>query len=309
MGVDQGNELQVLIGKKSKDSGVIKIVHAELIPMETVDGSPAGFDKVAKLMKIYDIKKAVIDGNPNRHPVRRLQMENLGRVIIADYVNIKTRLEKKNGKTDKDKNVIVSLSLNRTLTLDDLMQTIRDGEWRMFGSTSNLPPIIETVISQVTALKRDIEPQKKPGGIIENVPVWRKLRPEHFAHAMSYLHAAVEITSGRRGRVVVIGSGGQEEEIKVSEDIPPKNVLDVLLPILSQVRQEQAQLYFELANKKEIDPDKFPQPLRHCYNKAIEVADIKHIEWIIGQIALYDNKPIDPYKTVNKPSGRTIRVA
>ena len=80
MGCDQGNQLQLVIAKVPKGKSNPKIVYIELVPFEK------GFDRVAELMQVFKIKRAVIDGDPNRHPVKKLQEQFPGRVLMADYI-------------------------------------------------------------------------------------------------------------------------------------------------------------------------------------------------------------------------------
>lgn len=308
MGVDQGNELQVVIAKQEPLSKVAKIVHAELVPYETLDGAPAGFHRVRELMNKFKITRAVMDGNPNRHPVKTLQKDFIGRVVIADYTNILNRFEKKRGEGNQE-NIVLAVNLNRTQSIDDLMESIRHGGWRLFGNPSGLPPIIEILISQVTALKRDIEKQKKTAGLTVDVAVWRKLRPDHFAHAMLYAKMAIELSGSSVGKFAIIGSTISKAEEAYAQDgsyYPTNQVIAELVPVLAEVRQEQATLYFQKKSEGKLEIDLLPNPIKHKVKVALEKFKIEDIEWVLQHIADYDNAPIKP---INMQQTRTIRVA
>jgi len=200
MGVDQGNELQVMIAKLKRDSRMPEIVHAELVPPSE------GFKRIGQLMRLYKIKRAVIDGDPNRHPVRDLQDDFPGKVVIADYAEINNRYTPKR----VGKKFITNVVINRTEGFDYLTEGIRDGRYRLFGNPGAPPPIIETVIDHVTALRRDTEERKKPSGSIE-VGIWRSLRADHFAHAWLYLATAIDIDTRRGVRVASAENETQDD--------------------------------------------------------------------------------------------------
>lgn len=306
MGVDQGNEIQVVIVKPDTQTKTLKVVHAELIPYENRDGTPAGFTRVGELMRKFKISKAVIDGNPNRHPVKTLQKDFPGRVVIADYTNIANRFEKRKGEGNQE-SIVLAVNLNRTQSIDDLMESIRNGTWRLYGNPSALPPTIEIIISQVTALKRDIEKQKKTAGLTVDVAVWRKLRPDHFTHCLLYAKMAIELSGGSTGRFALVGATNRNRGIIEPQEegvyYPSNAIIAEIVPILAEVRQEQAILYFRLKEEGSLDIESLPNPLKHKLKMASEKYKIEDIEWVLEHTAEHDNAPI---KT---QPGRRIRVA
>ena len=198
MGVDQGNQLQLIIGKIPPGRKNPKIVHIELVPFDE------GFEKVAKLMVLYKIKRAVIDGDPNRHPVKDLIKKFPGKVLMADYTEQQERYKLK--KLDGAKHN-TNVTINRTEGFDDLVAAIKKGWMSLPGTPPNLPPTVEVLIDQMTSIKRDIEKRKTPSGEIE-VGVWRKLRADHLAHASLYLKTAIDSVMGRGFRIAIIGGNG-----------------------------------------------------------------------------------------------------
>ena len=192
MGVNQGNQLQLVIAKIPPEKRFPKVVHIELVPFEE------GFERVAKLMNIFKIKRAVIDGNPNMHSVKKLMEQFPGRVLMAIYNEQRERFVVK----FNEKRVPLSVTIDRTQGFDDLVAAIRKGWLALPGTPPRLSPMVEVFIDQMTSIKRDLEKRKTPSGEIE-VAVWRKLRADHLAHASVYLKIAIDTAAGRKFRVAV----------------------------------------------------------------------------------------------------------
>jgi hypothetical protein len=299
MGLDQGNELQIVIAKLEPLSRRPKIVRIELIPFEDEnEPNKAGFGRVKTLMNLFKIRRMVADADPNRHSVRALQNKMPGRVLMADYTSVKKRYQ-----TVKEKNIISHVNINRSEAFDDLMDSIREGFWALPGLPPILPPMVDTLISHVTALKRDIEERRTPSGIRKTV-VWRKLRPDHLAHCMLYLKLALEIDTGTHHKIVVIGKSPKEEESSEVDNLtywPKPDIIAGIVPFFGQVSQEQAQLYFQLQLQEKLDPKTLPMPLRHSYNRAVgEKYQLQDIEWVLSRIASFGNAPIPKSPTEEK---------
>jgi hypothetical protein len=296
MGLDQGNELQILIAKLEPLSRRPKIVKIELIPFESDDPNAAGFKRVEKLMRLFKIRRLVADADPNRHSIRALQKKLPGRVIMADYINIKKRF-----RTAKEKGSIVDAGINRSESFDDLMESIRDGYWALPGLPPVLSPMVETLISHVTSLKRDIIEQRILGGVQKKV-VWRKLRPDNLAHSMLYLKLAIEIDTGTHHKIVVIGAPKPEEDLIDEEDLtywPKPDIIAQIVPRLAEVPQEQAQLYFQLKAQEKLDLEKLPMPLKYKLTVLDQFSE-KDIEWVLEQIASFGKEPIPLHRNEKK---------
>jgi hypothetical protein len=298
-GIDQGNEIQIVIAKIPPGGKIPQIVHVELIPFPPEDNPTdpdAGWNRVGKLLRLFKVKKAVSDASPNRHSVRALQGDFLGRLVMADYTEIKSRFAvKKNPEK-----VVVGVNVNRVESFDDLMESIRESYWALPGVPPILSPNTEILISHVTSLKRDIEERRTSAGV-KRIPVWRKLRADHLAHCMLYCKLAIEIDTGAHHKIAIIGGAVQpgvseeetKEEIVEGGYVPHANDIALLLPKLSSVRQEQAQIYFNLKQSGKLEKTKLPLYLQHGINQAKALGGkIEDIEWILMHIALYDNKPI-----------------
>jgi len=293
MGLDQGNELQVVIAKIEPNSRRPKIVRIELIPFTDVDESNAGFQRVQKLMRLFKIRRCIADADPNRHSIRALQNKMPGRVIMADYTNIKQRFQYK-----KERGVIRVVNINRSEAFDDLMDSIREAYWALPGFPPNLPMAVENLISHVTSLKRDIEERRTASGLKKTV-VWRRLRPDHLAHSMLYLKLAIEIDTGAHHKIAVIGIP-TEEDTQEEDDLtywPKPDIIARIVPRLSEVPQEQAQIYFERQMAGTLSLEQLPFPLR-AKLKVLTKQEIslQDIEWVLARIASFGNAPIPQHR-------------
>src|SRR6185503_9679172 len=140
----------------------------------------------------------VIDGDPNRHPVKKLQDQFPGRILMADYIEQQDRMTVKKN----ERKVEVHVTINRTDNFDLMVDRIRSGYLSLPGTPPHLPPQVEVFMDQLMSIKRDIEKRKTPSGEIE-VGVWRKMRADHLAHATGYMMCAIDSTSKRRFRIGV----------------------------------------------------------------------------------------------------------
>lgn len=274
IGADQGNELQVLVAKVEKDSRYRKIVHIERIPLDK------GFDRLSQLIVLFRAKRVVGDANPNRHEMLKLQKRFPGRVILADYAEQKAVWTTK--RADPKSKVITNVTINRTTGLDGVMESIKDGQWLLPGMPPRLHEDVETVIDQVTALKRDVENRKTAAGEVP-VAVYRKIRADHFGHSWLYLKTAVEIDRGKTGKLAILG-GVQQEEEQPEEDDPDKPDTDIIVGIvadLAEVPKEQIIEYLATDN----DPDyEVPFPLSFKLSVAQDKFDMQDILWVMEKV-------------------------
>ena len=233
MGVDQGNELQVLIGKISDDNpDIIKTVHSELVDPIAPSGEDSldyGFSRIGKLMNLYKIRRCVIDADPNRHDALSLRKDFPGRVILADYAEHKEDIKI---KRDRKTKTITNVTINRTTGFDNLLDIIKKGRFLLYGDASKIPQDVELIIDQITAIKRDVEIRKTRAGEIE-VAVYRKVREDHFAHAASYLISAAELDKSGKGRVAILGATDQDE----TENLDEKEWNDIVKGVINYLAE------------------------------------------------------------------------
>jgi len=228
MGVDQGNELQVLVAKSKRGEDVFRIVYARAIPYEE------GFDEIGKLIRLFKPTKVVVDADPNRHSARDLQSNFLGKVLLADYTQSPTDWTLKKD----DKGVSTNVVIGRSEGFDNLLSSIRNGEWLLPGSLPELPPETEQIIDHVTAIKRDLETRRLPSGE-KDVVVWRELRPSHFAHAWLYTLVAALVSKGKDLRTAVVRPNRGSTIPELDETVVR------LTAILAEVPLEQLDWYLQ----------------------------------------------------------------
>lgn len=279
MGVDQGNELQVIVAKLPRGSRRPKVVYTELVPMV------AGFDRVRKLIQLFHVRRCVIDGNPNRHAALSLQAEFPGRVVLADYVEGQRLLWKPT--RDKDRKHIMSVTINRTAGFDNLMDKIRTGLWQLPGTPPAIPLEIELLIDHVTALKRDIESRRTASGET-SVAVYRKLRADHLAHSWLYLQTAIELEHSAGGRMAIIGQKKEDEQEPEDANKPTNDIVLGIVFFLAEVPKVQLA---EFLHKQDQEDYVMPFPLSYKIGKAKEAyPNMDDINWVIQKVMLKDFK-------------------
>lgn len=259
MGVDQGNELQVVVVKKKKGHTRKMVVHIERIPLDI------GFSRLPKLMAMYGVRRCVIDGNPNRHSALNFQKMFPGRVILADYIEG----QKQALKTAKDvkTKTILSVSINRTAGFDGLSESIKDGAWQLPGNAQAIHPEVELLIDHVTSMRRDVEDRRTASGVIE-VAVWKKLRADHYAHSMLYASVAETIDTSRGSKIKIIGDSEPDTKEEENEDDPlTKETYQGIVWFLAEVPKEQMEEH--LLHNKDADY-KAPFPLSYKITRVLE---------------------------------------
>lgn len=262
MGIDQGNELQILIAKIEENTKRPKIVHIELVPFDV------GFRRVTQLMRIYHIRRAIGDANPNRHNMNDLCRQFPGKFLLADYSeNIKARYQVTYTHRSSNYRIPSGIILHRTQGFDHVFERVRSGYWHFPGEPPRLQPTVELLIDHITALRRDVEPRKTSAGEVL-FGVYRAIRADHLAHAMNYLQAAIDIDQERAGTVRVAEAtppAYQEPEQLPGEDIP-KEIRDRLLSWLGEVPKDQLQELLSYENRyPEIKQETLPFPLSYKY--------------------------------------------
>lgn len=275
LGADQGNELQVVVGKN--ENGRIKIVHIEIIPKEE------GFDRLEQLIRLYKVRRAVIDANPNRHKAIEMRKRFPGRVLIADYAEQK-KVWNITKQGDKDEKQFTNVSINRTTGFDGLMESVKKGMWMLPGNPPRLPHDVELLIDQATALKRDVEMRKTKSGGEVPTAVYRSIRADHLGHAMLYLKTAVEIAKGGRGKIAVIGKPDPEEKPNpLGENAPEPETVIKITALLAEARLQLPEF---LANT-ENPAYKMPFPLSYkwqcCLDEGFELNDILFVAELLAE--------------------------
>lgn len=209
MGVDQGNELQLVVGKISPNNNHMQIVHIEVVPFEE------GFDKIGKLMERYNVKTAVLDADPNRHSALAVARRFPAKILVADYMSAKERISIKKNDDGIENRVI----LGRTLSFDHLYDTIFKGFFSLPGHPDSMLPEVDKLIQQVVSIRRDVIEENKRDGK-KSIGVWRALGPDHFAHALVYLKTAYDIEhTGAKFRFKVLNVDEDVEEEDFDDEL------------------------------------------------------------------------------------------
>ncbi len=278
IGVDQGNQLQVAVGKLEPNKRSIKIVHLEIVPFEI------GFNRIGQLIRLFNPRRVVIDGNPNRHAAAEIQRDFPGRVLLADY--IEHQPERFKVRRDPKTKMSIGVAINRTQAFDQLMRNLQNGMVQVYGEPPNLPPEVETWIDQITSLKRDVEKRKTPNGEVE-VAVWRKLRADHYAHATLYLTIGAEIDRGSGFRVAVIGETTHEEDVATLATNTDESLIKDIIWQLSEVPTDQLREYLALHDDQNYTPEfplSFKLTLLNTDDKAIICEAIQRILKLRGVV-------------------------
>lgn len=169
MGVDQkGNELHIVIRKPNRISGKHDIIFI---------GRVREFGQLDQFMRQYDVDICVIDGTPNQHSARDFATRFSGRVFLCYYQDTMrgdyTWSESKEGKDEWE------VKVNRTEALDAMYEQVMRREIALPIET---PEVAEFMV-QLTQLAKVYE-EDDDGAILK--AIWKRLGPEHYAHANSY---------------------------------------------------------------------------------------------------------------------------
>ena len=206
MGVDQKGSLHVVIGQQAHNNAtgkdIIRLIHAEEIPhREGVDS----WARLGKLMDAYNVRFCVCDGVPNQHPAWAFQEAYRGKVALAYHPGERSELYTYNEDTGE-------LIFSRNANLDGLLDDIKQGLWRFWGTRSPLDPVLNEILVHCGNLKRDEEERKGRDGSVKSVGVWRHTGPDDFVHAWSYVRLAAMIRPANRMQVTLIGEAAEVEE-------------------------------------------------------------------------------------------------
>jgi hypothetical protein len=162
MGVDQGKDLHVVIGKRVfGKSG--KIIHL---------GVYRDWEELDRLMKIFHINRCVVDALPETRNARAFAERSRGKVYLNYYNE-----HQKGHYAWNQKELIVSC--NRTESLDASHREIMD-------QAIILPKeceITQTFAEHLHNVAKRLEEDEETGS---KRYVYVKLGPDHFRHAFNY---------------------------------------------------------------------------------------------------------------------------
>jgi hypothetical protein len=173
LGADVGRVLHVVIrGQPDPESGERPQRWA---------GEVESFEALGRLIRQFNVERAVIDALPETRKARELQAAfKQGVVWLAYYVGQKTGTHKSESAQWDHANGTVNL--DRTRTLDQTFGRFYDGE-------ATLPADARAIRDYYAHLKASVRAlQDSPGG--QAVAVYIESGPDHLAHAENYCMVA-----------------------------------------------------------------------------------------------------------------------
>lgn len=200
-GCDQSSakgEHRVVIGQMDVD-GEFAYVHAEI----------CDWDRLAQLMRLFNIERMVIDALPETTMAQALAKQFPRRVLLAWYPNMPV-------KSDEPMRVNYDearVDLDRTATLDQSARRIRLQQDTFCAMPAALR---KTFVAEMTNMVRGIEVDAHG----QPQAYWQNVGPDHFRHAHNYATAAGLIQAGRnQGRYIGLdlrgpAEGGREVEVE-----------------------------------------------------------------------------------------------
>lgn len=162
MGVDQGKELHVVIGKKDYERGG-QIVHI---------GIYKDWEELDRLMRNFNVSRCVSDALPETRNARAFAERFKGKVFLNYY-----NKHQKGSYAWNERELIVSC--NRTESLDASHKEIMDGAVILPRKCEEVQTFAEHLHNVAKRLEEDEETGSKRY-------VYVKLGPDHFRHAFNY---------------------------------------------------------------------------------------------------------------------------
>jgi len=162
MGVDQGKDLHVVIGKKHPQK-TGKVIHL---------GSYKDWEELDRLMNIFHVVRCVVDALPETRNARAFAERHKGKVFLNYYS------EHQKGRylwNEKD----LTVSCNRTESLDASHNEIMGGQVILPREGEIVREFAQHLHNVAKRLEEDEETGSKRY-------VYVKLGPDHFRHAFNY---------------------------------------------------------------------------------------------------------------------------
>lgn len=201
-GCDQSSakgQHRVVIGQIDVE-GEFAYVHAEI----------CDWDRLAQLMKLFNVEQLVIDALPETTMAQALAKQFPRRVLLAWYPNMPVksdepiRLNRKESKVD----------LDRTATLDQSARRVRLQQDSFCAMPQKLR---QTFVAEMTNMVRGIEMDAHG----QPCAYWQEVGPDHFRHAHNYATVAGLIEVGRsRGGYIGLDLSGAlagEHEVELKD--------------------------------------------------------------------------------------------
>lgn len=162
MGVDQGKDLHVVIGKKNPERGD-QIVHIEVYK---------DWEELDRLMRNFNVSRCVVDALPETRNARAFAERFKGKVFLNYY-----NKHQKGSYAWNEKELIVSC--NRTESLDASHKEIMD----QFIILPRECEIVKEFAQHLHNVAKRLEEDEETGS---KRYVYVKLGPDHFRHSFNY---------------------------------------------------------------------------------------------------------------------------
>jgi hypothetical protein len=172
MGVDQGKDLHVVIGKRHQNKAG-EIVHL---------GIYKDWENLDPLMKNFNVSRCVVDALPETRNARSFAERHRGKVFLNYY------FEHQKGAYAWDEKGL-TVSCNRTESLDASHNEIMGGQIILPRESDTVREFAKHLHNVAKKLEEDEETGSKRY-------VYVKLGPDHFRHAFNYESMAREARRG-----------------------------------------------------------------------------------------------------------------
>lgn len=185
MGADVGSVIHVVIrGAQDPETGERP---------QRFAGDVESWDELGRLMRLYHVKRAVVDALPETTKAREFQGDfPVGRVWIAYYVTQKTGTKAEDPEQwDEEKRVV---NLDRTRSLDKTYSRFYEGVNTLPGHARNMRDYYAHLKAPVRRLEDGTRGGPKVAAYVES-------GPDHLAHAENYCTVA-SLAGGVSGTVV-----------------------------------------------------------------------------------------------------------
>ena len=172
MGVDQGRDLHVVIGKRQPGKGG-KIIH---------HGVYRDWEELDRLMKAFNVSRCVVDALPETRNARAFAERHRGRVFLCFYQ------EHQKGRyawNEKD----LTVSCNRTESLDSSHNEVLGGKIILPKECE----IVREFAQHLHNVAKRLEENEETGS---KRYVYVRLGPDHFRHALNYEAMARQYGAG-----------------------------------------------------------------------------------------------------------------
>lgn len=164
MGVDQGKDLHVVIGKRGLD-GLDSILHI---------GVYRDWEDLDRLMNNFNVKCCVVDALPETRNARTFANRFLGKVFLNYYQE-----KKKGGAVWRDEAKDETVSVNRTESLDESHNQIMKRKLYLPKQCE----VVKTFAEHLHNVAKKLEEDEETGS---KRYVYLRLGPDHFRHALNY---------------------------------------------------------------------------------------------------------------------------